>query len=202
MPSSPILQAWRNTTSPSAWSRCSLSRRPAAAFASTDASVALRTSSGSRRKSSPLSSIRSHASVVPPVADALEARHAIVAAGDSLAVDDAGARAQARDGIHDQREAVRQVIAGATVEFHALTVLARDDAEAVVLDLVNPRAAARRLFGLGGKAGRNEAREGTQHGGLIKPTDRLDKNNSGPESPNGARPFCGRTKPLILFGFQ
>jgi hypothetical protein len=61
MPSRPSLQAWRNTTSPSFWSRCSFSRRPEPALARTETSVALRTSSGSRRRSSPPSSIRSKA---------------------------------------------------------------------------------------------------------------------------------------------
>jgi hypothetical protein len=59
--------------------------------------VALRTSSGSRRRSSPLSSI-------------------------CLAVD-AGARAQPRQRLDDQREAVGQVVAGAAVEPHAVAVL-------------------------------------------------------------------------------
>src|SRR5262249_44024985 len=40
---------------------CSLNRMPGPALATIDASVALRTSSGSRRKSSPFSSIRSKA---------------------------------------------------------------------------------------------------------------------------------------------
>jgi hypothetical protein len=48
MPSRPILQACRNTTSPSSCSRCSLSCTPGLALRSTEASVALRASSGSR----------------------------------------------------------------------------------------------------------------------------------------------------------
>jgi hypothetical protein len=39
-------------------------------------------------------------------ADPVEARHPIVAAGDRLAIDDAGARAQTGQGVHDQGEAV------------------------------------------------------------------------------------------------
>src|SRR5262245_9336603 len=43
MPSSPILQAWRNTTSASGCAKCSLSCTPGLALRSTEASVALRT---------------------------------------------------------------------------------------------------------------------------------------------------------------
>src|SRR5262244_4499496 len=60
MPSRPILQAWAKTVGPSP-SICSLNRMPGWALATIDASVALRTSSGSRRRSSPFSSIRSKA---------------------------------------------------------------------------------------------------------------------------------------------
>ena len=49
MSSRPILQAWRKTVSPSSWSTGSLIRMPSAALARTDASVALRTSSGSQQ---------------------------------------------------------------------------------------------------------------------------------------------------------
>src|SRR5262245_59690173 len=59
-PSSPILQAWAKTVGPSP-SICSLNRRPGLALATIDASAALRTSSGSRRRSSPFSLIRSKA---------------------------------------------------------------------------------------------------------------------------------------------
>jgi hypothetical protein len=56
----------------------------------------------------------------------------------------------------DQREAVGQVVAGAAVEPDAVAVLARDDAEAVVLDLMQRRVAARRLGRFGGQAWRDE----------------------------------------------
>ena len=86
-----------------------------------------------------------------------EARHAVVAAAHRLAVDDAGARAQAGEGLDDQRKAMGQVVARAAVEPHAGTVLAGHDAEAVVLDLVQPRLAGWRLERFGGQAGRDEA---------------------------------------------
>jgi hypothetical protein len=55
--------------------------------------------------------VEKHTGIVAPVADALEARHAIVAAGDRLTVDNAGARAQPRNGIHDQAETMGEVAA-------------------------------------------------------------------------------------------
>jgi hypothetical protein len=61
MPSRPSLQACSNTSTPSSSSRCSLNRRPGDAAASTSANVALRTASGSRRRSAQFSSIRSKA---------------------------------------------------------------------------------------------------------------------------------------------
>jgi hypothetical protein len=51
-----------------------------------------------------------------PIPDAVEAWHAVIVAGDRLAVDDAGARAQANQRLDDQREAVGQVVAGAAIE--------------------------------------------------------------------------------------
>ena len=46
--------------------------------------------------------------------------------------------------LDDQREAVGQVIAGAAVELHPCAILSGDDAEAVVLDLVQPQRAGGR----------------------------------------------------------
>jgi hypothetical protein len=50
--------------------------------------------------------IQEHAGVVSAVTDALEARHSALVAGDGLAIDDAGPRAQPSQSLHDQREAV------------------------------------------------------------------------------------------------
>ena len=55
---------------------------------------------------------------------------------------------QTGERVDDQREPVGQVVAGAAVEANAVAVLAGDDAEAVVFDLVQPRLAGRRLRGL------------------------------------------------------
>jgi hypothetical protein len=57
MSSRPILHAWANTVGPSV-SMCSLRRKPGAARFNSDASVALRTSSGSRRRSSPAADLK------------------------------------------------------------------------------------------------------------------------------------------------
>jgi hypothetical protein len=124
--------------------------------------VTLRTSSGSRRRSSPFSSIRvegveEDAGVMPPVADAVEACHAVIVAAHRLAVDDAGARAQAGEGLDNQREAVGQVISRAAIEPHPRAVLAGHDAEAVMLDFVNPQRTRRQRIGLGGEAGLDKA---------------------------------------------
>src|SRR5262249_45671677 len=88
--------------------------------------------------------------------------------GDSLAVDNAGARAQAVQRLDDQREAATEVIVATAVEPHLRASLAGNDSEAVVLDLMQPLAAARQLIGFGWKAWRDEpGREGTlQHARL------------------------------------
>src|SRR5262249_49717569 len=63
------------------------------------------------------------------------------------------------------REATREVVARTAVAPHPLAILAGNDAEAVVLDLVQPLAAGTRLISLGWKARRHEpSRQGTlQH---------------------------------------
>src|SRR5262249_28241184 len=103
--------------------------------------------------------------VVAVVANEIERGNAIVIAGDSFAVDDAGARAQPGERINDQREAVAEVVARTAVEPHSRAVLPGDNPKTVVLDLVQPLAAGRQLIGFGWEARRDEpGREGTlQH---------------------------------------
>jgi hypothetical protein len=105
--------------------------------------------------------------VVAVVANEIEQGNAVVIASDSFAIDNAGARAQAGERINDQREAAGEVIAGTAVEPHPLTILAGNNAEAVMLDLVQPLAAGRQLMGFGWKARRDEpGREGAlRHAG-------------------------------------
>ena len=104
------------------------------------------------------------------VPDEIERGNAVVIAGDSFTVDDAGARAQAGERINDQREAAGEVIARTTVEPHRRAGLAGNDAEAVMLDFVQPLAAGRQLVGFGRKAWRDEpGGEGTlQHVAQIE----------------------------------
>src|SRR5262245_62411823 len=108
MPSRPILQAWAKMVGPSP-SICSLNRMPGRALAAIDASVALRTSSGSRRRSSPVQlneveGVEEGTVVMAVVANEIERRHAVVVASNRLPIDDAGARAQAGRRLDDQRE--------------------------------------------------------------------------------------------------
>jgi hypothetical protein len=84
---------------------------------------------------------------VRPIADAVEARDAIVASCHRLAVDDAGARTQPGEALDDEREALGEVVARPTVEPHAVAVLAGDHAQNVVLDFV--QATGRRKAGAG-----------------------------------------------------
>ena len=65
---------------------------------------------------------------------------------------------------------VGEVVARPAVELDAVAALAGDYAEAVVLDLMHPVLAARRLRGRGGQARRDEAgRQGTQRQGHDGP---------------------------------
>src|SRR5262249_58662383 len=84
------------------------------------------------------------------------------------------ARAQPGERINDQREAATEVIARPTVEPHPLTILAGDDSDSIVLNLMQPRAAGRQLVGFGGEARRNEAgRESTGTGKVDVGISRL-----------------------------
>jgi len=80
--------------------------------------------------------VEEYALVSALVPDEIERGDAVVIASDSFAVDDAGARAQAPQRFDDEREAVGEIIAWTTIEPHLCALLARNDAEAVVLDLM------------------------------------------------------------------
>ena len=56
----------------------------------------------------------------------------------------------------DQRELAREVVARTAVEPHLRASLAGNDAEAVMLDFVQPLAAGRQLIGFGWEARRDE----------------------------------------------
>ena len=158
MPSRPILQACANTSGPSSSSRCSLKRKPGRRAPEQAGKRRL----AHRERITPhvltieldqVEGIEEHARIVPPIADAVEARDPVLAARHRLAVDDAGARAQLGERLDDEREAVGQVIARPAVELHPLVVLAGDDPKAVVLDFVQPVVAGRRLRGDVGRQG-------------------------------------------------
>ena len=85
--------------------------------------------------------VEEYAFVSAVVTDEIERGNAAVIAGDSFAVDDAGARAQECERLDNQREAMGEIVAGTAVESHPRAGLAGNDAEAVVLDLVQPLAA-------------------------------------------------------------
>jgi len=102
---------------------------------------------------------------VAVVANEVERRYAVVIAGDTFPIDDAGARAQAGHCPDNQREAAGEVVAGPAVEPHPLAILTGNDAEAVMLDLMQPQAAGRQLIGFGWEARRDETgRKGTRTG--------------------------------------
>jgi hypothetical protein len=100
------------------------------------------------------------------IANEIERGNAVVIAGDSFTVDNAGARAQACQRLDDEREAMGEVIAGTAVEPHLCAVLARNDPKPVVLNLMQPLAASGQLIGFGWEARRDEpGRQGMlQHG--------------------------------------
>jgi hypothetical protein len=79
------------------------------------------------------------------MSDEIERGNAIVIAGDSFAIDNARAGAKAGQCLNDQREAMGEVIARTAIEPHLWAFLAGNDAEAVMLDLVQPLAARRQL---------------------------------------------------------
>jgi hypothetical protein len=66
------------------------------------------------------------------VTNEIERGNAVVIAGDSFAIDDAGAGAQAGERLDDQRKAAREVIAGTAIEPHLPVALAGDDTGCVV----------------------------------------------------------------------
>jgi hypothetical protein len=73
-----------------------------------------------------------------PLLAGIERGNAAVIAGDSLAIDDAGARAQACQCLDNEREATGEVVARTAIEPHLRASLAGNDAEAVMLDFMQP----------------------------------------------------------------
>jgi hypothetical protein len=94
--------------------------------------------------------------VIAAVANTIEQSDAVVITGNRLPVNSAGTRAQADQCLDNQREAIGEVIARAAVEPHLRPVLASDDPEAIVLDLVQPLGARRQLISLAWETRRDE----------------------------------------------
>src|SRR5215472_18709670 len=86
---------------------------------------------GRRRSAHQVDGVEEYAVVSAVVTDEIERVNAVIIAGDSFPVDDAGARAQPGERINDQREATGEVIARTAVEPHLRAGLAGDNAEAV-----------------------------------------------------------------------
>jgi hypothetical protein len=77
--------------------------------------------------------------------DKIEHRKPVFIADDSLAIDDARAQGQPLDSISGERESIGEVMAVARPQPHATASAVRHDAEAVMLDFVNPARPRRRL---------------------------------------------------------
>src|SRR5262249_3939765 len=99
--------------------------------------------------------LEKYAPVSALVTDKIERSNAVVIAGDSLAVDDAGARAQASQRLDNQREAAGEIVAWRLYNLTCAPVLRGNDAKAVMLDLMQPLAAGGQLIGFGWEARRD-----------------------------------------------
>jgi hypothetical protein len=96
------------------------------------------------------------------VTDEIERGNAVVIASDTFAVDDARARAQAGQRLDNDREAAGETVSRTAIEPHLRASLAGNDAEAVMLDFMQPLAARGQLIGFRWETRRDEAgRQGT-----------------------------------------
>src|SRR5437763_17150139 len=77
--------------------------------------------------------VKEYAFVMAAVADAIERSNAVVITGNRLSVDNAGAGAQAGQGLNDQREAIGEVIARPAIAPDIDAMLARTDTEPIGL---------------------------------------------------------------------
>src|SRR5262249_60500341 len=90
--------------------------------------------------------VEENAFVSAVVTDEIERGNAVVIAGDSFAVDDAGARAQACRRLDDQGEAAGEGAARTAVEPHSRGVLPGDNPKSNLPYLLQPFAASRPLI--------------------------------------------------------
>jgi hypothetical protein len=125
------------------------------------ASVALRTSIGSRRSTVQLQKvegIQEGLGLAPAMAEQLKGGHAFLVAIHDLAVDQAGPHLEVVHSLGHQRVAARPVVPPAGNQPDAHGVATGHKPKPIVLDLVNPVGAGRRLVGWGWEAGFDEAR--------------------------------------------
>ena len=94
--------------------------------------------------------VKEDAPVIAPVAQSVEARHAVRITGDRLAVDEARTRLERAGGRDDQWEAAGPVVPVAGEKLHVPRIAAHEHSEAVVLDLVQPTSPSGRLVGWAG----------------------------------------------------
>ena len=120
------------------------------------------TSIGSRRRSAiqlqQVEGVEERLRLVPPMAQELERSHSLLITTNDLAIDQAGPHLEVIHGLDHERVAGRPVVAPAGNQPDAHGIAAGHEPEPVVLDLVNPVGAGRRLVGRGGQAGFDEAR--------------------------------------------
>jgi hypothetical protein len=90
-------------------------------------------------------------------ADQVEYGKPLLVAGDGFAVDYAGTRGQGSDRGSSQRESASEIVTLAGEEADPIPLAPRYDAEAVMLDLMNPVRPCRRLIGRARKAWLNDA---------------------------------------------
>ena len=79
-----------------------------------------------------------YAVIVLPPADHFKYGQAPLVAGNRLAVHYARSRRQSCDGCNDQRKTASEVMTVTSNQSHACPIAVREDAEAVVLDLMKP----------------------------------------------------------------
>ncbi len=165
MPSSPILQACANTTSPRCvrcWLNCTPGRDPRSRLASVClahlerlapqvVAVELQEIEGDENDVLVVAAMPQH----------LKARHPVLIAAHRLAIDQAAARLQLVHGLDDERVAGRPVmpVPGQQPDADRHGIAPRHQPIAVVLDLMHPVRPDRRSLARGWQAGLDEAGE-------------------------------------------
>ena len=156
------------------------------------ASVALRTSIGSRRRSvavqlQQVEGVQERLGLVPSMAQKLERSHSLLVTAHHLAVDHAGPHLEVVHGFHDKRVAARPVVPSAGDQPDAHRVAPGHEPVAVVLDLVDPIGARGRTVGRGWEAGLDK--RNTRHVAYLGAGS---QESSHPSRPSGRSPDMKR----------